>query len=161
MQFECPYHGWVYDPSGRLIGVPAEKQMYRDGLDRGSFTLRRARVEVRHGLVFGKWPQEPPSSAESFGDFGFYLDMYLGSTNGGWEVAGPASAVADPCELEDPRREFCRRRVPLPVDAPFGRERCKCDSRDDVEEPVRGGDQRSGERSRRRGDTATSRDTGE
>src|SRR5204863_197417 len=30
--FACPYHGWTYDPKGRLVGVPGHKDFYHGEL---------------------------------------------------------------------------------------------------------------------------------
>src|SRR5579864_1348448 len=35
--FRCPYHGWVYGLDGSLKGVPAEKEIYGERLDKGDF----------------------------------------------------------------------------------------------------------------------------
>ncbi len=32
--FRCPYHGWCYDASGKLVQVPREKEAYKEELDK-------------------------------------------------------------------------------------------------------------------------------
>lgn len=104
-QFQCPYHGWSYDRAGRLVGAPVEAKMYRDGLDRSKLGLRAARVATRQGLIFARWG-EGPSLQESLGDFGFYLDLYLGMTEAGFEVAGPPQRWRIPVNWKIPAENF-------------------------------------------------------
>lgn len=49
--FTCPYHGWSYDLSGKLTGVPFPSG-YDDAFDRASRGLGRARVESYRGFIF-------------------------------------------------------------------------------------------------------------
>ena len=44
----CPYHAWVYDLQGRLIGARGMPK----GFDKSAFGLHPCRVEVAHGLIF-------------------------------------------------------------------------------------------------------------
>ena len=37
--FRCSYHGWTYDTSGELIGVPYHKEVYNERLDRSEWGL--------------------------------------------------------------------------------------------------------------------------
>ena len=48
--FTCPYHGWVYDPAGRLVGVPGAEGF--DGVDRAEHGLVELPSEERHGFVW-------------------------------------------------------------------------------------------------------------
>ncbi len=47
----CPYHFWNYDLSGRLRGLPHEKELF-PGLDRSTRTLVSASVGVLDQMVF-------------------------------------------------------------------------------------------------------------
>ena len=105
-RFQCPYHGWVYDRRGRMTGAPAERKMYRGGLDHSQLGLPAAQVGVRHGLVFARWSASGPGLAESLGDFAFYVDMYFGLTDGGWEVAGPPQRWRIPVNWKIPAENF-------------------------------------------------------
>ena len=49
--FTCPYHGWSYDLSGQLVGVPFHKKGFPD-IDRDQLRLRPVQVEEKHGLIF-------------------------------------------------------------------------------------------------------------
>jgi 3-phenylpropionate/trans-cinnamate dioxygenase alpha subunit len=87
--FTCPYHGWTYDRRGRLVGVPHEKEGYRDELDKSKWPLRRVtRVESYKGLVFGNWDPEAPPLAEYLGDAAWYLDGYIDRIEGGSQLIG-------------------------------------------------------------------------
>src|SRR5271156_3204297 len=52
--FKCPYHGWVFDHAGNLLGAPFEKEMYGDW-DKGQYGLAKAQVAIRHGVIFGSF----------------------------------------------------------------------------------------------------------
>jgi phenylpropionate dioxygenase-like ring-hydroxylating dioxygenase large terminal subunit len=84
-QFKCPYHGWVYDGTGNLLGAPFEQEMYGDW-DKSQYGLRRARLEVRHGLLFVNFDEQAPPLDEWLGDMGWYLDHAFGGVE--WEPIG-------------------------------------------------------------------------
>ncbi|MCY4666280.1 MAG: aromatic ring-hydroxylating dioxygenase subunit alpha [Acidimicrobiaceae bacterium] len=48
--FVCPYHGWVYDPAGRLVAIPGAEGF--DGVDRAGHGLVELPSEERHGFVW-------------------------------------------------------------------------------------------------------------
>ncbi|MGE5226465.1 MAG: aromatic ring-hydroxylating oxygenase subunit alpha [Planctomycetaceae bacterium] len=48
--FKCPYHGWVYDLRGRLIGTPNVQEGER--FDRSDYPLHGFAVEAHSGFVF-------------------------------------------------------------------------------------------------------------
>lgn len=87
--FQCPYHNWLYDTAGALIGVPAERHAFPDGIDKAALGLPRARSGVYHGMVFATWNEHAPSLAERFADMDFYYRMFFGLLDNGFEVAGP------------------------------------------------------------------------
>ncbi len=62
---QCPYHGWSYDLTGRLVFVPGEAGF--DGLDKSTVRLVALEVEVYHGLVFVRFGGDGPSVSEVFG----------------------------------------------------------------------------------------------
>ena len=49
-RLSCPYHGWTYDTSGRLIGAPNARNV--PGFDFDGYGLKPCRVDQIHGLVF-------------------------------------------------------------------------------------------------------------
>ncbi|MDQ1499649.1 MAG: hypothetical protein QOI86_2989 [Actinomycetota bacterium] len=87
--FRCPYHGWVYNRSGGLLGVPAEKEMYGESLDKSSFGLLEARAGTCAGMVFGSFDEAAPSLDEYLGEIKWYLESAFCRSDGGLEVVGP------------------------------------------------------------------------
>jgi phenylpropionate dioxygenase-like ring-hydroxylating dioxygenase large terminal subunit len=49
-RFTCRYHGWTYDSSGQVIGVPSEE--FFCGKTGGNRQLAECPAEERHGMVF-------------------------------------------------------------------------------------------------------------
>ncbi len=56
-KFECPYHGWMYDTEGRLVGA---RSMPKD-FDRDAHSLHPVSVDTMHGLIFVCFTDDPPS----------------------------------------------------------------------------------------------------
>jgi len=85
--FKCPYHGWVFDGRGSLLGAPFEKEMYGDW-DKSQYAMHRARVGIRHGVIFGNFDPDAQPLDEWMGDFAFYFDrIYKGTED--YEVLSP------------------------------------------------------------------------
>ena len=72
--FKCPYHGWTFDSSGNLLGAPLEKEMYGDW-DKSKYGLRRARVEVRSGIIFATFDTSGHTLDEWLGPAAWYLEQ--------------------------------------------------------------------------------------
>jgi Rieske 2Fe-2S family protein len=52
----CPYHGWAYDLAGNL----RSKRAMPESFDRTQYGLKRARLQIFHGLIFVNfWPDAP------------------------------------------------------------------------------------------------------
>jgi nitrite reductase/ring-hydroxylating ferredoxin subunit len=85
-QFKCPYHGWVFDASGGLLGAPFEQEMYGDW-DKAQYGLRTAHVEIRHDVVFANFAPDPPSLEDYLGDAAWYFDLAYGQAE--MEAIGP------------------------------------------------------------------------
>ena len=53
-QFECPYHGWVYQNDGKLSSIPHAKELggYSEHFDRPEGLYLVPRVEIFRGLIF-------------------------------------------------------------------------------------------------------------
>jgi phenylpropionate dioxygenase-like ring-hydroxylating dioxygenase large terminal subunit len=65
--FRCPYHGWTFDNTGALVGVPFASG-YGDATPKKGLALGRVpRVASIHGFVFGSFAVEGPSLAEHLG----------------------------------------------------------------------------------------------
>jgi nitrite reductase/ring-hydroxylating ferredoxin subunit len=86
--FKCPYHGWVYDTSGRLRGAPFEQDMYGNDWDKSRFGLTQARVATRFGLIFASF-RATTSLDDFLGDMGWYLDEFFGAGRTNLRVIGP------------------------------------------------------------------------
>jgi len=71
-KFECPYHGWMYDTDGNLIGA---RDMPED-FDRADFGLHKVSVESVHGLLFICFSDNPPSLAGAQRDLAEPLAMF-------------------------------------------------------------------------------------
>lgn len=56
----CPYHGWVYDFKGELIGTPA-KRRFPEGFCQAAFPLQPVRLESWDGFLFVCFDAEAPS----------------------------------------------------------------------------------------------------
>ena len=50
-QFVCPYHAWVYDLEGQLIGTPA-KDRFPEGFSLDDYPLKSIRCEQWEGFIF-------------------------------------------------------------------------------------------------------------
>jgi phenylpropionate dioxygenase-like ring-hydroxylating dioxygenase large terminal subunit len=58
----CLYHGWSYDFSGKLIGVPNESTF--ENFDRAEFGLKPVEMDMFLGLIFIRFLPGGPSLAE-------------------------------------------------------------------------------------------------
>jgi len=87
--FRCPYHGWTYRNDGSLQGMPHMGEAYQD-LDEEEIELEEAHLATYNGLIFGRIADEGPTIEEYLGDFTWYLDMLLDTTEGGMTVVGDA-----------------------------------------------------------------------
>lgn len=87
--FTCPYHGWVYENTGELVGILGEKLIYRNGIEKSRFGLKKARVGTFQGLVFATWNEEAPALEEHLGPMRAWLEAVLGYSVNGMVVAGP------------------------------------------------------------------------
>jgi phenylpropionate dioxygenase-like ring-hydroxylating dioxygenase large terminal subunit len=73
-RFTCPYHAWVYDTKGQLVGMPLRDRHER--LDLGAYGLVELPSEERHGFVWVVLQRDHPIDvAAHLGD----LDAEIGS----------------------------------------------------------------------------------
>jgi Rieske 2Fe-2S family protein len=63
---QCPYHGWTYDLSGRLIGAPQMDAV--EGFTREDYPLRGVACDVWDGHVFVNLAGSSPSLADQLRD---------------------------------------------------------------------------------------------
>ena len=59
--FSCPYHGWSWDTSGTLRGIPHQEQGF-PGLDKNAYGLKRLPVIERLGLI---WVIADPAAGDT------------------------------------------------------------------------------------------------
>ncbi|MGO4889407.1 aromatic ring-hydroxylating dioxygenase subunit alpha [Anaerobacillus sp. MEB173] len=85
--FVCSYHGFNFKNNGDLIGVPLQKDIYGDTLDKSKLGLIEVRIESYKGLLFGTWNEEAEPLTYFLGDFKWYLDILVGRAD--MEVVGP------------------------------------------------------------------------
>src|SRR5690606_8722310 len=63
--FMCTYHGWSFDLSGKLIGVPGINQFYKGDLDMEAHGLAEvAQLDTYHGFVFATLDETAPPLTE-------------------------------------------------------------------------------------------------
>lgn len=86
-KFTCPYHGFTFNNTGELIGVPLKKDIYDDQLDTEKLSLRQFHLDTYKGLIFGSWNDQPEPLEEFLGDYKWYLDLVVGRAE--MEVVGP------------------------------------------------------------------------
>jgi PAH dioxygenase large subunit len=84
-QFKCPYHGFVFENTGKLLGAPFEQELFGDW-DKSEFGLKRANVGVYQGLIFGSFAEKPIAIEDHLGDVTWYIDYVFGGVE--WENLG-------------------------------------------------------------------------
>lgn len=80
-QFRCPYHAWVYDLDGSLVGVPGtEAYDYpTSGFSKERFGLVPVRCESAHGLVFVCLDPAAPALSSFLGNAMPVLERFFGT----------------------------------------------------------------------------------
>ncbi|MFP4694548.1 MAG: aromatic ring-hydroxylating oxygenase subunit alpha, partial [Halothece sp.] len=61
-QFVCPYHAWVYNLEGKLIGTPAKDQ-FPEGFSLDDYPLKPIRCEQWEGFIFICFDETAPPLA--------------------------------------------------------------------------------------------------
>jgi phenylpropionate dioxygenase-like ring-hydroxylating dioxygenase large terminal subunit len=82
--FVCPYHGWSYDLTGRLLGI-TDGAAFGD-VDRAAHGLRSLAVAEKYGLVW-----VVPTALEAGQDATLDIDAYLGPVSAelaNWDMTG-------------------------------------------------------------------------
>lgn len=86
--FVCPYHAWSYDVTGRLRGIPQEKQVKKRP-DKSRLGLKKVpRVESWNGMIFGSFDEDIESLDDYLGDMKFYLGAFFERFPEGVEFVG-------------------------------------------------------------------------
>lgn len=96
-QFECPYHGWVYQNDGKLVAIPHSKEAggYSDHFDKPEGLFKVPRVDVFRGLIFACMDPDVES-----------LDSFLGRTK---QLLERRFAVSPSGEIQFRSRPFVGR----------------------------------------------------
>ncbi len=85
--FMCTYHGWTYDSSGALVGVPNLDDAYFDRLSmKDNGLVQVAQVSEYKGLYFGNFDPTAPPLEEYLGDLKYYIDGWVDHAENGIEV---------------------------------------------------------------------------
>src|SRR5258708_27227615 len=82
--FVCPYHGWSYDLTGRLVGV-TDGAAFGE-LDKSKHGLRRLKVAEKYGLIW-----VVPTALQDGEEASLDIDAYLGALKvdlSGWDMEG-------------------------------------------------------------------------
>jgi phenylpropionate dioxygenase-like ring-hydroxylating dioxygenase large terminal subunit len=81
--FQCPYHGWTFQNTGRISGVPWPEGYAEDFSD-SKFNLAQVpRVESYRGFIFGTLNLAAPSLIDYLGPVARPLDEWLDRHPGG------------------------------------------------------------------------------
>jgi PAH dioxygenase large subunit len=87
--FVCPYHGWTYERSGRLLTTTFDRHLPKD-FDLSQHGLARVpRLETHKGLVFGSWNADAAPLSDYLGEIAWYIDPFLSRSPQGMEVLAP------------------------------------------------------------------------
>lgn len=65
--FQCPYHGWVYDLDGTLLGAPYTKEI--EGFNRKDYGLKPVLLETWGGFIFVNLDSEAEPLETFIGEF--------------------------------------------------------------------------------------------
>lgn len=88
--FQCKFHGWTFENTGRLIGLPSWDGGYSE-VWREEWGLVEARADTFQGSIWATWDGNAPSLLEFFGGAEQYLVPVLtdfDGTDNGAEVIG-------------------------------------------------------------------------
>jgi salicylate 5-hydroxylase large subunit len=77
--FQCPYHQWSYDLTGKLIGIPFRKGIGGKGglaedFDMSEHGLTALHVACRNGVIYASYDATMESLEEYFNDNLYYID---------------------------------------------------------------------------------------
>lgn len=74
-QLVCPYHAWVYNLDGELIGTPA-KERFPESFRLADFPLKSVRCEQWQGFIFVSFTSDVPPLQEFLGSAGKTLESH-------------------------------------------------------------------------------------
>ena len=103
-KFVCPYHNWVYNNRGDLLGVPRHAT---PDFDKTRWHLQKAaRVATYADLVFATFSKDAPPLEEYLGDMKWYLDLLFKSSAAGTEVSAGTHRSRIHCNWKFPAEQF-------------------------------------------------------
>ncbi len=106
--FVCNYHGWSFDLSGDLRGMP-EQNRYEEipGFEKAQLNIHKAaKVNTYKGMVFATFDENSVSLDSYLGDFRWYLDILLDNDEGGTEFIGGTLKSIIQCNWKFPSENF-------------------------------------------------------
>jgi anthranilate 1,2-dioxygenase large subunit len=65
-EFECPYHRWLFNSAGELVGCPNQRE-FSPGFERKDYPLAQPRTAFFHGLIFVTLSPDTPPLDEFLG----------------------------------------------------------------------------------------------
>jgi len=74
--FVCPYHGWSYEPDGRLRKVP-HANGYPSDFDTAEFPLVSLRVETYNGMIFATFNRDIEPLEAFLGPARKWIDLFM------------------------------------------------------------------------------------
>lgn len=73
-RFSCPYHGWTYDITGKLVGLPGyTAYSCSEGLP--NFSLTKVHLQSYRGFLFICFQESPCSLSDYLGQAKDYIDL--------------------------------------------------------------------------------------
>jgi phenylpropionate dioxygenase-like ring-hydroxylating dioxygenase large terminal subunit len=103
-KFVCPYHNWVFNNRGDLLGVPRRASQE---FDKSRWHLHRAaRVETYADLVFATFSPNAPSLEDYLGDMRWYLDVMFKSSAAGMQGSSGTHRSRVHCNWKIPAEQF-------------------------------------------------------
>ncbi len=97
--FQCPYHQWSYDLSGKLIGVPFRNGIGGEGglsddFDMSAHGLTALHVTRRNGVVYASYDATMEPLEDYFNDNLYYMDRSSTGANFACSDTGASASTA-------------------------------------------------------------------
>jgi anthranilate 1,2-dioxygenase large subunit len=77
-EFECPYHRWLFDSKGELVGCPAKTGDFPDSFKREDYPMAKPRIAIVHGLIMVTFSADTPPIDEYIAGWHDQLAEVLG-----------------------------------------------------------------------------------